>query len=113
MSKAHRGKGIRELTAHGRGECPVCYRTNVKILYELESAGAKIKVCKTCKAAIGHGKKTLPNAAPSGEAKTGETPVAAAPAPSEAPALAAGKPAAAEAPAADETPATAPPLAVE
>jgi hypothetical protein len=61
MSKAHRGKGIRELAAHGRGECIVCRRTNVKVLYELESGAAKIKVCKTCKAAIAHGKKALPN----------------------------------------------------
>ncbi|MDR1399078.1 MAG: hypothetical protein LBJ41_04055 [Treponema sp.] len=57
MSKAHRGKGIRELPAHGRGECPVCKRTNVKILYE--QGEAKVKVCKTCKAAIKHGKKSL------------------------------------------------------
>ncbi|MDR2143704.1 MAG: hypothetical protein LBP29_04980 [Treponema sp.] len=60
MSKAHRGKGIRELAAHGRGECPVCKRTNVKTLYELEANGTKIKVCKTCKAAIAHGKKSVP-----------------------------------------------------
>jgi ribosomal protein L37AE/L43A len=57
MSKAHRGKGIRELPAHGRGECPVCKRTNVKILYE--QGDSKVKVCKTCKAAIKHGKKNL------------------------------------------------------
>jgi hypothetical protein len=57
MSKAHRGKGIRELPAQGRGECPVCKRTNVKILYE--QGEAKVKVCKTCKAAIKHGKKSL------------------------------------------------------
>ncbi|MDR2181993.1 MAG: hypothetical protein LBN92_04855 [Treponema sp.] len=124
MSKAHRGKGIRELAAHGRGECPVCHRTNVKILYELESDGAKIKVCKTCKAAIAHGKKTLPGAAPA--AKTGETPAAAPPAAASAPsgttpaaaapsetaavASAAGsEPGAGEAPRADETPAAPPP----
>jgi hypothetical protein len=57
MSKAHRGKGIRELPAYGRGECPVCKRTNVKILYE--QGDAKSKICKTCKAAIKHGKKSL------------------------------------------------------
>ncbi|MDR1325619.1 MAG: hypothetical protein LBK00_06250 [Treponema sp.] len=57
MSKAHRGKGIRELPAHGRGECPVCKRTNVKILHE--QGEAKVKVCKVCKAAIKHGKKSL------------------------------------------------------
>ncbi len=56
MSKAHRGKGIRELPAHGRGECPVCRRNNIKVLYEQEVNGAKAKICKTCKAAIKHGK---------------------------------------------------------
>ncbi|MDR2534489.1 MAG: hypothetical protein LBD29_00475 [Treponema sp.] len=59
MSKAHRGKGIRELFSHGRGECSVCKRSNVKVLYEQEAGGAKIKVCKICKAAIKHGKKKL------------------------------------------------------
>jgi hypothetical protein len=59
MSKAHRGKGIRELFARGRGECPVCKRTNVKILYEQESGETKMKICKTCKAALKRGKKSL------------------------------------------------------
>lgn len=56
MSKAHRGKGIRELPAHGRGLCPVCKRNNVKVLYEQEVNGEKVKICKTCKAALKHGK---------------------------------------------------------
>ncbi len=60
MSKAHRGKGIRELFAQGRGECPVCKRNNVKILYETDAGDQKFKICKTCKAAIKHGKKSLP-----------------------------------------------------
>jgi ferredoxin len=60
MSKPHRGKSIRELFAHGRGECPVCKRNNVKILYEQESNGQKFKICKTCRAAIKNGKKSLP-----------------------------------------------------
>jgi hypothetical protein len=59
MSKAHRGKGIRELASRGRGECPVCKRNNVKILYEQEAGEAKVKICKTCKAAVKHGKKTI------------------------------------------------------
>jgi hypothetical protein len=59
MSKAHRGKGIRELASHGRGECPVCKRLNVKVLYELEAGETKVKVCKTCKAAVKHGKKSV------------------------------------------------------
>jgi NMD protein affecting ribosome stability and mRNA decay len=60
MSKAHRGKGIRELAFHGRGMCPVCKRNNVKILYEQEAGEVKVKICKTCRAAVKHGKKTIP-----------------------------------------------------
>ncbi|MDR1251999.1 MAG: hypothetical protein LBK62_07505 [Treponema sp.] len=57
MSKAHRGKGIRDQYARGRGTCPICNRRNVKILYEQEAGEVKLKICKTCKAAIKHGKK--------------------------------------------------------
>ena len=60
MSKAHRGKGIRELFARGWGVCPVCGATGIKLMYEQESGGQKIKVCKFCKAAIKHGKKSVP-----------------------------------------------------
>jgi hypothetical protein len=61
MAKPHRGKGIRELFARGRGECPVCKRNNVKILFEAESSEKKIKICKTCRAAIRNGTKRLSN----------------------------------------------------
>ena len=59
MAKPHRGKSIRELPSRGRGECPVCKRQNVKILYEQEAGDKKIKICKTCKAAVKHGKKSV------------------------------------------------------
>jgi RNA polymerase subunit RPABC4/transcription elongation factor Spt4 len=59
MSKAHRGKGLREVVSRGRGICPVCKRENIKVLYELEAGETKVKVCKTCKAAIAHGKKSI------------------------------------------------------
>ena len=59
MSKARRGKGIRELFHNGRGVCPVCNRSNVKILYEQDKGETKIKICKTCRAAIKHGKKSV------------------------------------------------------
>jgi RNA polymerase subunit RPABC4/transcription elongation factor Spt4 len=59
MSKAHRGKGIRELVSRGRGVCPVCKRENIKILYEQEAGEGKVKICKTCRAAVKHGKKSL------------------------------------------------------
>jgi hypothetical protein len=64
MAKPHRGKSIRELPFRGRGECPVCKRGNVKILYEQEAGDKKIKVCKACKAAIKHGKKSTVNSNP-------------------------------------------------
>jgi ribosomal protein L37AE/L43A len=64
MGKTHRGKGIRDQYAHGRGECPVCKRTNVKVLYEQDAGDKKIKICKICKAAIKHGTKSLPVSAP-------------------------------------------------
>ena len=63
MAKNHRGKGIRDQFAHGRGVCPICKRNNVKILYEQEADGQKFKTCKTCKAAIKNGNKSLPVAA--------------------------------------------------
>jgi hypothetical protein len=59
MAKAHRGKGILDQASHGRGECPICKKKGVKVLYELESGETKVKVCKPCKAAIQHGKKSL------------------------------------------------------
>ncbi|MDR0291048.1 MAG: hypothetical protein LBI06_08950 [Treponema sp.] len=69
MAKPHRGKGIRELFAHGRGTCPVCGATGIKILYEQDAGDKKVKVCKPCKAAIKHGKKSVPvaEAAPAAE----------------------------------------------
>ena len=59
MSKPHRGKSIRDQVSCGRGECPVCKRKSVKILYEHDAGGTKVKICKTCKAAIKHGKKSF------------------------------------------------------
>jgi hypothetical protein len=59
MSKGHRGKGILDQFARGRGECPVCKRSGVKILYEQDAGEKKIKICKICKAAVKHGKKSL------------------------------------------------------
>jgi hypothetical protein len=46
MSKAHRGTGIRSLPAHGRGTCPVTKRTGVKVVYEQEIDGQKLKISK-------------------------------------------------------------------
>lgn len=52
MSKAHRGSGIRAEANQGRGDCPVCKRTAVKILYEATVDGGKVKICKACNARL-------------------------------------------------------------
>ncbi len=49
MAKNYRGKGITNLPSHGRGECPVCHRTGIKVLHEIKLAEKTIKVCKVCK----------------------------------------------------------------
>ncbi len=64
MSKAHRGKGIREEKNRGRGTCPVCNKTAVKVLYEQEIDGAKKMICKICKAAIKNKKAAEKASAP-------------------------------------------------
>ena len=56
MSKAHRGKGVRTMPAHGRGTCARCKKENIKVLYEHEVEGQKLKVCKFCNAAVANGK---------------------------------------------------------
>lgn len=56
MSKAHRGKGILDQPAHGRGVCPRCKAESIKLLYEQEIEGNKVKICKYCKAALKNGK---------------------------------------------------------
>lgn len=49
MAKPHRGKTLRKLPARGRGTCPVCGRTGVKLLYPLMMNGAATSVCKRCR----------------------------------------------------------------
>ena len=59
MAKPNRGKSLRDQVSHGRGVCPVCNRSKVKILYEQDAGEGKVKICKVCKAAVKHGKKSL------------------------------------------------------
>ncbi|MDY0152237.1 MAG: hypothetical protein RBS43_08210 [Candidatus Cloacimonas sp.] len=49
MAKNYRGKGITNLPAHGRGECPLCHRTGIKVLHEIKTSDKVVKVCKYCK----------------------------------------------------------------
>ena len=59
MPKPHRGKELRSKPSRGRGECPVCKRTGVKVLYDQDAGGKKIQICKICKAAIKNGTKNV------------------------------------------------------
>jgi len=59
MPKPNRGKTIRDQASRGRGECPVCKRSGVKVLYEQQAGDKKVKICKICRAAVKHGKKSI------------------------------------------------------
>ncbi len=50
MSKAHRGTGIRQEYNSGKGTCPICKRTQIKVLYDTTIDEKKVKICKTCNA---------------------------------------------------------------
>ena len=63
MSKAHRGAGLRPQKNNGRGTCPVCKKTGIKVVYETAAADKKVFICKQCKAALASGKKQLEGAA--------------------------------------------------
>ena len=52
MAKTHRGTGLKELVKNGRGECPECKRTGVKLLYEIQEGESKKNVCKECSKAL-------------------------------------------------------------
>lgn len=50
MSKNHRGKGLKNVPKRGRGICPICGRTAVKIVWEWKNKeGKTVNVCKLCK----------------------------------------------------------------
>jgi hypothetical protein len=58
MSKAHRGRPLKEETANsGRGKCPVTGQTGVKLLYEQEIDGKKVKISKIGKATLANQKR--------------------------------------------------------
>ncbi len=49
MAKNHRGKTLRTMPNHARGECPICHRTGVKLTHEIKDGDKTVKVCKICK----------------------------------------------------------------
>ena len=59
MSKAHRGAGLRPTANRGRGSCPVCKKTGIKVVYEVAAGDKNVMICKQCKAALASGKKQL------------------------------------------------------
>lgn len=49
MAKSKRGKGVWNLPSRGRGTCPICLSTRIKLLYSTtNSDGKQITVCKRC-----------------------------------------------------------------
>ncbi|QUW22355.1 hypothetical protein JSQ81_01825 [Sporosarcina sp. Marseille-Q4063] len=50
MGKSNRGKALEKLPSKGRGECPICFRKRIKLLYEYEMENdGMVKVCKNCR----------------------------------------------------------------
>ncbi len=49
MAKENRGAEVKKLPNQGRGSCPTCHRTGVKLLYDIKVGDKTIKVCKSCK----------------------------------------------------------------
>jgi len=58
MSKTNRGSGLRDQVRSGRGKCPQCGRTGIKVVYEVEKDGAKLNICKQCKATLANQKES-------------------------------------------------------
>jgi len=49
-TKAHRGKTLLKMPSRGRGTCPICKATRIKVLYNLITGdGKNVNVCKRCK----------------------------------------------------------------
>lgn len=68
MSKSHRGVGLRKTPNRGRGTCPVCKTTGVKVIYDYEMDGQKVKICKFCKGHFKNEARKAPKAEPAAEA---------------------------------------------
>ncbi len=50
MAKRYRGKALSTLPSNGRGKCPLCGRTRIKLLYPHKTdTNQTIQVCKNCR----------------------------------------------------------------
>lgn len=52
MSKNNRGKGLKTVANRGRGTCPVCKRTGIKVIFESKIEENTVKTCKECNKTI-------------------------------------------------------------
>ncbi|APO47795.1 hypothetical protein MHI48_26505 [Paenibacillus sp. FSL H7-0942] len=53
MAKTKRGRVLWSLPSRGRGTCPVCSSTRIKLLYtQTKTDGTSLKVCKKCFKAV-------------------------------------------------------------
>jgi len=48
MAKNNRGKNLYSLPARGRGTCPICKRTGIKVIRETKIEDQTLKTCKEC-----------------------------------------------------------------
>ncbi|OPA75232.1 hypothetical protein BVG16_21780 [Paenibacillus selenitireducens] len=49
MAKPKRGRSLWRLPSRGRGTCPICSSTRIKLLYpRTKSNGSVVQVCKRC-----------------------------------------------------------------
>jgi len=52
LPKTKRGKALWGMDSRGRGTCPVCLSTRIKLLYTVTHfEGKQLQVCKRCKSA--------------------------------------------------------------
>lgn len=52
MPKTKRGRALWNVPSRGRGTCPVCASTRIKLLYSrTATGGTAMKVCKRCSGA--------------------------------------------------------------
>ena len=58
MGKTHRGSNLRDENPNaGRGTCPITKKSGVKLLYEHEIDGKKVKISKSAKATLANAKR--------------------------------------------------------
>jgi len=48
LAKSNRGKSLKKLPSRGRGTCPLCGKTRIKLLYTYVGEDGQKKVCKQC-----------------------------------------------------------------